>query len=315
MSNEASACCWGKSFPVESDLPVAPSTIRLVALAIADVVNDMHHNEFYGSITKLAEKTGLSRETAGLAVKHLQQVGVVRLLERRPGGSTRYRWMGVQNDHLPDGPSVTHLTEPSDRYLTEPSDRGCRNHPSLSQEKPRSKPKALTGLRPGCDTHEESGEPRMEFGRNPEEKVPPSEHIRPRRKQAADYGPNTDSQEVVKTNKPSYHIMVRMDSLWPSVVQQVPDYWSHKLYDGVAFAKYLNDNFFAPDAKTPMTLTQVYGIIDRFMNALRERQFNLKSNQPVWLAFTARWHKYVDAGAVDMTGYVPVPRDQWFRDR
>jgi len=94
MSIAAMTQCWGANFPVKAK-GVSAAVVRLVALSVADVVNDANDNEFYGSVKRLAAKVALSRETVGLAMKHLVDVGVLEHLEDRPGGTTRYRWHGV----------------------------------------------------------------------------------------------------------------------------------------------------------------------------------------------------------------------------
>ncbi len=66
---------------------------RLVHLAIADVVNDAHNNEFWMSSYGLAEKAGVSRSTVVRVLKDMSKRGLMELVEsgqatRRP---SRYR--------------------------------------------------------------------------------------------------------------------------------------------------------------------------------------------------------------------------------
>lgn len=97
----------------------------------------------------------------------------------------------------------------------------------------------------------------------------------------------------------SARVIYHMRQVWPEVVVVIPAYRNHKLVDvggrdnsSPAFASYLNDNFFGPNAKTPMSPEQVISIVDRFMKDLQRKQFRLKDGQPVWLAFTRRWQNY-----------------------
>lgn len=92
--------------------------------------------------------------------------------------------------------------------------------------------------------------------------------------------------------KPSTVVIERMTSSWPAVVVQYPKYRTYKVTDQGAFATYLNNTFFGPKAKTPLSVQQVLSIVDLFMKDLERGQFMLKPAQPVWKAFTARWHNY-----------------------
>ena len=122
MSIVAMSHCWGENFPVKAK-GVSSAAVRLVALSIADVVNDANDNEFYGSVTRLAAKVTLSRETVGLVLKHLVEAGVLDQLEERPGGTTRYRWNGVPEipSPLTDGPDGGVGTSRRDTKTTQPS--------------------------------------------------------------------------------------------------------------------------------------------------------------------------------------------------
>jgi hypothetical protein len=122
MSIVAMSHCWGENFPVKAK-GVSSAAVRLVALSIADVVNDANDNEFYGSMTRLAAKVTLSRETVGLVLKHLVEAGVLDQLEERPGGTTRYRWNGVPEipSPLTDGPDGGDGTSRRDTKTTQPS--------------------------------------------------------------------------------------------------------------------------------------------------------------------------------------------------
>lgn len=96
MSIAAMASCWGDRFPVDDCPDVHPATVRLVALAIADVVNDTHGNEFFAALSRLAEKVCLHRDTVRLVMRHLSAVGVLAVLEApspQGGKPGRYRWI------------------------------------------------------------------------------------------------------------------------------------------------------------------------------------------------------------------------------
>ncbi len=95
MSIEAMTACWGPLFPVEAD-KISPQTVRLVALAIADVVNDMHDNRFYARRKTLAEKVGCHPDTVGDVMQHLVAGKVLERLKSDPGRPVEYRWtLGV----------------------------------------------------------------------------------------------------------------------------------------------------------------------------------------------------------------------------
>jgi hypothetical protein len=69
----------------------APTT-KLVALAMADVVNDMHGWRFWASVPKLAAKCGVSVRAVQMALRDLEASGWVVALEQRPNQAVVYRW-------------------------------------------------------------------------------------------------------------------------------------------------------------------------------------------------------------------------------
>jgi len=79
MSNEAMGWVWNHSPYTGSQL--------LVHLAIADVVNDLHNNEFYMSTEKLARKAKVSRSTVVTALGDMVERGLLAVLV--PGGDLR----------------------------------------------------------------------------------------------------------------------------------------------------------------------------------------------------------------------------------
>lgn len=84
--------CWGEDFPVDSP-GLSRHVIRLVALAVADVVNDLNDNEFWGARRLLAAKVGVDPDTVSDVMKHLSAAGVIDVVERKPGRAVRYRWV------------------------------------------------------------------------------------------------------------------------------------------------------------------------------------------------------------------------------
>ena len=73
----------------------------IVALAVADVVNDTYGNEFFMHIDLLAQKTRLSRRSVMMALEELTRDGWLVELEsgQGRGNKSRYRWQFI--DDLP----------------------------------------------------------------------------------------------------------------------------------------------------------------------------------------------------------------------
>ncbi len=92
MSIDAMRTCWGPDFPAEAK-KIRPQTVRLVALAVADVVNDMHDNRFYASRKTLAKKIGCHPDTVGDVMRHLVQAGAMERIKSDPGRPVEYRWL------------------------------------------------------------------------------------------------------------------------------------------------------------------------------------------------------------------------------
>lgn len=86
MSAEATGWVWRNS-------PYSGAQL-LVHLAIADVVNDLHENEFWMSTSTLATKAKTSRSTVVTTLSEMVQNGFLELIEA--GGTsrtpTRYRF-------------------------------------------------------------------------------------------------------------------------------------------------------------------------------------------------------------------------------
>lgn len=119
MSVEAMSDCWGEHFPAKGCPEVHASTVRLVALAIADVVNDMNANEFFATLTTLAGKVDLHRDTVRRVIRHLVDVGVLATIEAPHPGSTApgvYRWIWQP----PDYPQASASSRSRSRRIRDP---------------------------------------------------------------------------------------------------------------------------------------------------------------------------------------------------
>lgn len=268
MSVTAMASCWGSKFPAKSSLQVSQSTVLAVALAIADSVSDQNHNEYYGSVTRLAEKVNLSRETVGLAVQHLVTTGVLKVLQHRPGRTSRYQWRYLTESsvRLPDGTIRQGVTERSVTIPREPKVQTQEQHRRAAEK-----------------------ETDVNFGADPEA----SDSRVAKRGKEPSFGSDTDSQPTpVRTPAKSTQVINHMEALWPQVCNE-QSYHNCKLLDKVAFRSYLSHNFFGPTASTPMSVEQVNAMVSQLMEDLRLGRFRLKQDQPVWLTFTRRWQKYV----------------------
>lgn len=71
--------------------PFTGSTF-LVHLAIADSVNDQHHNEFFMAVGNLASKARVTRKTAQVALRKLENAGCITLLQKERGETRRYHF-------------------------------------------------------------------------------------------------------------------------------------------------------------------------------------------------------------------------------
>ncbi len=89
MSVQASSECWGN---MEGLTPAQ----MVVLLAIADVVNDMHENQFWASSSSLARKVGMDSGNVRHRLQELTGLGWITVLTERAGRPTRYEWMGAR---------------------------------------------------------------------------------------------------------------------------------------------------------------------------------------------------------------------------
>lgn len=140
MSAEATGWVWKHS-------PYQGAQL-LVHLAIADVVNDVHENEFWMSTAALAAKAKVSRNTVTTTLSDMQVRGLLLMLEsgkaeRRP---SRYRFlMGTS--------AVSALGTRDQRASTsavsaDPLARPARANPKEITEEP--KPESLVVPDPDC---------------------------------------------------------------------------------------------------------------------------------------------------------------------
>lgn len=242
--------CWGSNFPVRTDLPLAESTIRLVALAVADVVNDLHGNEFFSSVTKLAAKVGLSRETVGLVMKHLCDTGVLALVEKRPGGSTRYRWVGLSDDPTgshpqPDGTIRQGVTD-------DPTggDGTIRHYPNRNQEVSQEKPLPAAPVM-------------SHFG-------------------------SDGSDNEKRRHAPAKEVVDNFEELWVAVLQRHSEYWSFPVVPHrVAAYTWLNNQYFKRKALPPRPVDEVLDLVGSFMTMVNFDQITPKRGYSIWQCFVA----------------------------
>lgn len=102
MSVEAITSCWGADFPIQAE-GIGTAMVRLVALAVADVVNDTHDNLFYAKRRSMATKVGCDPDTVGDVLKHLVASGVMEVVRADPGRPVEYRWLRRSQGQRPQG--------------------------------------------------------------------------------------------------------------------------------------------------------------------------------------------------------------------
>jgi hypothetical protein len=97
MAIEAMSSCWGPDFPVDAQ-GLSAQTVRVVALAVADVVNDTHGWRFYGRRKSVAAKVCCDPDTVGDVFAHLVEEGVMSVVEAPPGKPVEYEWLWGRRD-------------------------------------------------------------------------------------------------------------------------------------------------------------------------------------------------------------------------
>lgn len=270
MSIQAMAECWGPNLPVENDRHLSASTVRLVALAVADVVNDAHDNEFYGSVTKLAAKVGLSRETVGLVMGHLCDTNVLAVVSPRPGGTTKYRWLGVTD--VPSGGDGTVV-----RYLTE--------HPSGVTE-----PSVTNPIEPNRETNrptQRAAAPLVVSHFGPESTEP-------------------DKREPAASRL----LVDYFELQWGPVRSRNMVYGMYAVVPHrIAAYKWLNSNFFRPANGKPLALAEMKGYVDRFMDKVGNGDIVPRPEYSIWQSFVANVSKLTPDGSYtdDDDGYESFP--------
>jgi DNA-binding transcriptional ArsR family regulator len=71
---------------------------------LADVANEPHGNELFMSVRSIAAATRLSDRTVQRALRRFVSDGYLEVLEERPGGTTRYRFLMPTNPRQPVTP-------------------------------------------------------------------------------------------------------------------------------------------------------------------------------------------------------------------
>jgi hypothetical protein len=233
-----------------NELGLRPATIRLVALAVADVVNDAHDNEFYGSVTKLAAKVGLSRQCVGQVLKHLCDAGVLSQLEERPGGTTKYRWVGVTTTLSGSYPQPDNH---ADRYLTTTLSGGD-NHVVTNPIEPKSEPKKTLPAAP----------------------------------EMSHFGSDGTEKEEKSGPAPSRVVVDHFELRWSQVVNRHKEYWSFPVVPLRAAAyTWVNSNYFRHKSLPPRPVSQVVALVDSFMQMVDTDQITPKKGYSIWQTFVA----------------------------
>lgn len=144
-------------------------TKKLIHLAIADVVNDMHDNEFFMTNENLAQKATCSREYANRVLKEMVAAGALEELGRK-GIVIKYRFLfqGVTRVHSKcDESSQVSVT----RVHTEPNSKTneTQNPLNLLSESDESeeKPKRAVQVQAVWDAYIRSREEFQPKGRHP----------------------------------------------------------------------------------------------------------------------------------------------------
>ena len=283
MSVQAMAECWGGDFPVQSDTGVSGTCIRLVALAVADVVNDTYDNEYYGSVTRLAEKVGTTRETVAKVLQHLVSVGVLVVIEERPGRTNRYRWMGVPKTPANGGDGNAVTPQPDGnavRYLTgmpSPPDGNAVTIPIEPKSDPIANPFP-------------AGAGSVTLG---------------------DFGADPDEVRVDTKAAPSRIVLEYFLTSWADMVSlrkihtMVP-----KVPNRVAAYQWLNTNFFKPKEGGSFPVEAVTTMIDDFINKVEYGNIVIKGN--AWSTFVYYSSKLSTTAPDDSyTNNYPSAEEMW----
>jgi hypothetical protein len=91
VSVEAITAVLHEEFPAPTAGVSRPSYM-LVALIVANTVNDLNDNRFYAALGNVARKANINRDTVRRCVSALVEAGVLTVLDDRAGSPTEYRW-------------------------------------------------------------------------------------------------------------------------------------------------------------------------------------------------------------------------------
>lgn len=114
MSGDATGWVWKHSPLNGSDL--------IVHLAIADVVNDAHDNEFWMRASNLATKARVHRDTARVALRKMEDLGLIETVELVSGGPTKYRFLMPHPADLTEGGPRISRRGPRGSYVGDPAE-------------------------------------------------------------------------------------------------------------------------------------------------------------------------------------------------
>ncbi len=148
MSAEATGWVW-KNSPCEGSQ-------LLVHLAIADVVNDLHANEFWMSTYSLAKKARVSRSTVVSTLSDLVKAGMLEVLKEgaRDRTPTRYRFCGLgqsggglgQSEAVTSAVSARNTKEPNEHKKARPVSGLVLDEPFTEEQRAAAKERAREAL-------------------------------------------------------------------------------------------------------------------------------------------------------------------------
>ncbi len=136
MSAEATGWVWRYS-------PFPAGAALLVHLAVADVVNDQHDNEFWMTTTNLAEKARCGRSSTVAALKTMCDLGLLEVIEVGGGRGkpTRYRFL------MPEETARYDAAKPRDLSVETARSDGRNKEPKRTQEQKGETARSVDGFR------------------------------------------------------------------------------------------------------------------------------------------------------------------------
>ena len=127
MSATATAAAWG-----QGDYRGARF---VVLLAVADVVNDAHENEFFMRMARLAAKARVDRKTAREALATFAADGWLEVLDDAVGNRAgRYRWVGPPAGERGATPHSVGSHAPQDAAAPIPGTKGNSPAPATGDD-------------------------------------------------------------------------------------------------------------------------------------------------------------------------------------